>query len=198
MPGSTSRTARRPPRLPGSTPAPLGPGGSGCPAPPIPPGPALPPRLPGSPASNVDALAGASSRLPGRRPLRRPPARPPRLPGSVSPAPHRLPREGSSARIRIILHRPRFRLVAPVGPSVPLVTLAGSLVLRHRSSGPGWRALAGTGHTLPGVFPQVKRVFLSSQGYPRTFRESHRTFSFVHRSRTACPQSRCREPVRHV
>lgn len=109
LPGCPARPPHRlvsPPRLPGSS---------------TPFGPAPRPRFPGSTTSNVDALARFLRPVArSATPLQRPPARPPRLPGSSSPAPHRLPREGSSARIRIILHRPRFRLVNPVGPSDPL------------------------------------------------------------------------------
>ena len=113
------QNARQPPRLPGSTPAP-----TGVASPvarffdPLRPGAASPV------ARFLDLERDALARFlrPVARsatPLRRPPDPPPRLPGSSSPAPHRLPREGSSARIRIILHRPRFHLVNPVGPSDP-------------------------------------------------------------------------------
>lgn len=93
--------------------------------------PSVRPRRPGCPVrrsrTSMPLPPTPSARFPVRRPLRpRPPVRPPRLPGSSSPAPHRLPREGSSARIRIILHQPRFHLVNPVGPSIPLGPLAGS------------------------------------------------------------------------
>lgn len=120
LPGSSSRTLvglpgcpARPPHRLASTPR--SPGSS------APFGPVPLPRLPGSTTSNVDALARFLRPVArSATPLQRPPVPPPRLPGSSSPAPHRLPREGSSARIRIILHRPRFRLVNPVGPSDPL------------------------------------------------------------------------------
>jgi len=87
--------------------------------------PSVRPRRPGCPVrrsrTSMPLPPTPSARFPVRRPLRpQPPVRPPRLPGSSSPAPHRLPREGSSARIRIILHLPRFHLVNPVGPPIPL------------------------------------------------------------------------------
>ncbi len=150
-------------------------------------------RLPGCPVPRLRTLMPLRRRrLPVARsstPSPRPPARPPRLPGSSSPAPHRLPREGSSVRIRIFLHQSRFRLVNPVGPSDPSTAIAGRFVHRHRSSGSGWRALTGTEHTLQQVFCLVKREFSCPQGYPPAFVVPHRTNLFIHRSRTGCAQA---------
>ena len=193
----------RPPRLPGSSSRSLD-GFPGCPVrPPAPTGVASPvarfldPFRPGASAPVARCLdlerdAPAEFLRPVARPatpLRRPPVRPPRSPGSSSPAPHRLPREGSSARIKD--HPPPTSL-PPREPGWPFGSppspLRAPSVLRHRSSGPGWRALAGTEHTLHDLFPQVNRVFLSTQGYPPRWCVSHRSFSFIHRSHTGCAQ----------
>ena len=163
----------------------------GCP---LPRPPSVRHRRPGCPArrsrTSMPLPPTPSARLPVRRLLRpRPPVRPPRLPGSSSPAPHRLPREGSSARIKD--HPPPAPL-SPREPGWPFDSprspLRAPQVPRHRSSGSGWRALTGTKHTLHALFPQVNRVFLSTQGYPPGFPVDHRSFSFVHCSHTGCAQ----------
>lgn len=102
LPGSSFRPFVSPSRLPGSDPP-------DCPVPaprlpgsPTPNCPGLSRRLPSVAVPNVDALAPAPrSRLPGcSTPSPRPLVWPCRLPGLSFPAPHRLPREGSSVRIK--------------------------------------------------------------------------------------------------
>ncbi len=90
---------------------------------------------------------------------------------------------------RSLSYRPRFHLVNPVGPPLVVTAIAGCLALRHRSSGSGWRALSGTRTTLHPRFPQVKRYFRSSQGYPQGKGVTHRTSLFIHCSRTGCAQA---------
>ena len=88
----------------------------------------------------------------------------------------------------------RSRLVSPVGPPPaprpPLLAAGfGGTVPRA----PVGVALTGMRHTLPALSQQVKRYFWTSQGYPRTFPVTPRSFSFVHRSHTSCSQPR---PIR--
>ena len=61
---------------------------------------------------------------------------------------------------RMIPHRPRFRLVNPVGSRSRPPPQGEALLARGRSSGSGWHALAGASPTLLPLFRQVKRYFL--------------------------------------
>lgn len=60
---------------------------------------------------------------------------------------------------RMIPHRPRFRLVNPVGSRSRPPPQGEALLARGRSSGSGWHALAGASPTLLPLFRQVKRYF---------------------------------------
>jgi len=130
-----------------------------------------------------------------------PSVRPPRSPGSASPMPRRLPRRFTGGGNGSSSYQPRLRLVSPVGPPPLLdrhcwLPRFGGTVPRA----PVGVALTGMAHTLPARSYLVKRYFSTSQGYPRTFPVTPRTFSFVHCSHTSCSQprrnSRARTPLR--
>lgn len=76
---------------------------------------------------------------------------------------HRLGRSPVSRfrlrRQRMFPHRSRFRLVNPVGRSNEATLRRRAPLTRGRSSGSGWRALAGASPTLHLLFHQVKRYF---------------------------------------
>ena len=146
------------------------------------------PRLPGSVLSSEAAAFSAAAGCPAAASFAS-------TAGSAFPvARYRFPsRPTARPKVRCLAsrslsYRPRFHLVNPVGPPLHVTAIAGCLVLRHRSSGPGWRALSGTRITLHPTFPLVKGYFRSSQGYPQGKRLTHRTFSFIHCSHTGCTQ----------
>ena len=145
-------------------------------------------RLPGSVLSSEAAAPSAAAGCPVAASLAS-------TAGSAFPvARYRFPsRPTACPKVRCLAsrplsYRPRFRLVNPVGPPLVVTAIAGCLVVRHRSSGSGWRALSGTRVTLHPTFPLVKRYFLSPQGYPQGNGLTHRTFSFIHCSHTGCAQ----------
>lgn len=127
---------------------------------------APPARLPGSAEPTwLASLPGCPVRSPRPADVVAPVAwfavadsRPPRGPVARTPIP--------STR-RITPHRHRFRLVTPVGPSLLTIPLLVSPFARGRSSGSGWRALAGTDVTLHDLFPLVKWYFSIHRVIPR-------------------------------
>jgi len=147
------------------------------------------PRLPGSVLSSEAAALSAAAGYPAAASFAA-------TAGSAFPvARYRFPSRPTACpkvcclASRSLSYRPRFHLVNPVGPPLLVTAIAGCLVLRHRSSGSGWRALSGTRVTLHPTFAQVKRYFRSPQGYPQGKGLTHRSFLFIHRSRTGCTQA---------
>lgn len=146
------------------------------------------PRLPGSVLSSEASALSAAAGCPAAASFAS-------TAGSAFPvARYRFPsRPTAHPKVRCLAsrslsYRPRFHLVNPVGPPLLVTAIAGCLVLRHRSSGSGWRALSGTRITVTLTFTLVKRYFLSSQGYPQGKRVTHRSFLSIHRSHTGCAQ----------
>lgn len=73
-------------------------------------------------------------------------------------------------------HQPRFRLVNPVGRSIEATSQREAPLARGRSSGSGWRALAGASPTLLSTFRQVKGYFLTHRVIHRTSPPSPEVF----------------------
>ena len=140
-------------------------GTPGCPVPPPAvkplPGCCLPVAQSAAPSAPTAGLASPVARL--ARPAPRPSARGPPAEDQDHP-----PTEPASVS---------WTRLASVPPPPPSLAASAS---RHLSSSPGWRALSGTSLTLHPVFPQVKRYFWKSQGYPRRKSVTHTTSSVIH------------------